>query len=701
MKLSKFFSSKKSKLALVSLSGTIFGLSIILPLVFVYSKNPKSKENRFFPENNNLTNSNIENNNENQEQNNKMLNIDNNVSASNSLEKEFNELENKFKLLISNKEDLPLSDDSLKYINSLENQIKSSKNKVNFSKLTNDVLKTFLANFSTWKNLFLNNNELIVSPEDKQNWIETFKKSSTLLSPKSNDKSIISASEFKNQLKDFYIYKLKQQINLYEQHPYYLQPLERLKKLLYHYENNYNKYVDFQWGIDKNNKFSLEPSKYYSGNFKQILINDEFIINWLKYYQNWNWIFVNNEDKLARIEDKNIKALQADSKFKDNPVLRNYMQRQFNFLPDFYDELWTIDEQNASKINYKQFINHVSETNFSKYKKEQVDIANAINKIQSKYTFLWKGYPEISLKIDNNEYKFVDWSLIKDFNYRKFYKYQKLVDLQNPEFSGSYEPFNIYNNLIFNEPNLFSDAVYRNYWEDLVNVKHSRFNDAPSKFGNYTIDISEPLTEEEASNLGVDPWKNPISDYRKWFNHWKEVLPNIISKKWTIKEQIKAIAYYIATNSIYLTSPKNTDFNYNGYGFYNPTQIFTNDPEIQCVGYSMNLAAALTILNIPVRIVSGAYLGDPKSTIVSGYHAWNEVFVDGRWKAIDLTNFDLFEGLVEKTLTYELKDDLDLFLERSSEYMNQFKLNLGSYETTIMFFKNPKEYEYLDLPDNL
>ncbi|WP_129725899.1 hypothetical protein [Mycoplasmopsis citelli] len=62
--------------------------------------------------------------------------------------------------------------------------------------------------------------------------------------------------------------------------------------------------MNFQWGIDKNNKFSLDPSKYYSGNYQLVQINDEYIKNWLKYYQRWNWIFVNKEEQITKLKIK-------------------------------------------------------------------------------------------------------------------------------------------------------------------------------------------------------------------------------------------------------------------------------------------------------------------------------------------------------------------------------------------------------------
>ncbi|UUD35933.1 hypothetical protein NPA08_03165 [Mycoplasmopsis citelli] len=592
---------------------------------------------------------------------------------------------------------LPSLDKFILLINKKIEQIERAKTFKDYLEIFKSNWNSFFSRYKIWKSSFLSKNELIASESDKNEWNKLYAKSLNLIrSAKEEPTNVV-----RNSLKDFYIYKLKEQIKLYEQHPYYLQPLKRLKKFLYYYQNNYDKYVDFQWGIDKNNDFSLSPDKYYSGNFKKILVNDEFIANWLKYYRRWNWIFVEKKDQIPKIEDKDISALQIDPKFKDNKIISDYLARQINFQPNSYFKLWNINEQNPEKVNdndVKQKGLKIFSGDFNK----EIAVSNEINRLNlSKVSFQKPTFKFKKDLFDNKEYQFLDWSSIKNFDYKKFYDYQKLVELKDKPKIGSHENYKIYNNLLFEKPNLFSDAKYKSIESELINPKRIRFNNLFSTYGQFTADGSENYSDEEIKKLKIDSWINPIPEYKRWFNHWKKVLPNIINKNWNDETKIKAVAYYIATNSLYLYFPVNVYYNYNGYGFYNPAQIFTNDPEIQCVGYSMNLAAALTILNIPVRIVSGPYLGDPQSTIVSGYHAWNEVKVDNRWKAIDLTNFDLFEGENPENPTYELRDDIDLFLERNSKYMNQFKLDLGSYETTLMFFKNPKEYEYLDLPDSI
>ncbi|UUM19740.1 transglutaminase-like domain-containing protein [Mycoplasma sp. 1578d] len=467
--------------------------------------------------------------------------------------------------------------------------------------------------------------------------------------------------------------------------------------MLFFYQNNQKRGI-FQWGIDKNNKFSLEPSKYYSGNYSYALINDEYIVKWLKYYQRWNWVFVKDNDKISKIEDKDIQALQIEQEYKNNPIISEYIKRQINFQPDKYNEFLQINLINPEKVDYKQYNEaHNSldkfyhSESYKKFNDQQEKIINEINKLKkTEYIFQkTKILENKTFKIGDKKYTFFADVSIPSMNYVKYYKYQKYIEI--PRSPISLANYNIYNNLLFKEPNLFSDGNYKSETTELINPKHVRKEDE-----DFIVDYSSKLTEQEAQKLGKDPWINPIPEYKKWFSKWKEVLPNIINKNWDDKTKIKAIAYYIATNTTYL-APVDKNFNYNGYGFYNPAQIFTNDPEIQCVGYSMNLAAALTILNIPVRIMTGEYLGEDLATISNSGHAWNEVKVDGRWKAIDLTNWDSYEI----NNTFELKDDTDLFLERNSEWMNQFRLKLSSYETTIMFYQNPKEYEYQDLPDSL
>ncbi|UUD36485.1 transglutaminase-like domain-containing protein [Mycoplasmopsis citelli] len=611
-------------------------------------------------------------------------------------QKELNELKFKLQKLILDFKEFPISKNFSSFINDTINQINQAKYD-DYWNLSKNFLSFFLK-YDFWKKKFKDTIELITSDIDKQKQKEIFSKALILVKDSKIDSS---SKEFLKKMQEFYIYKLQEQIKLYEQYPYYLQPLERLKKLLYYYQNHYEEYVDFQWGIDKNNKFSLEPDKYYSANFQLIFINDDYIKNWLKYYQRWNWIFVDNKNRIPKIQDKYIEALQIDEKLKNNQIISNYLKRQINFTPDKFNSLWTINSKNPENLTSSD-VNRLHQIELDTvYIESQKKLTYEINKLYSnkKYNNFKSLGDEIvkDINFNNKKYTLLDFQNLKNFNYEKFWKYQNKTLKPDSDYIELESDFNIYNNLLWNQPNLFSDAKYLGLEEEQINPVQRRIRE-----NGHIVDYTFKIKEVEAKKQGKEIWINPIPEYKRWFNHWKEVLPNIINKNWDTKTKIKAVAYYIATNSVYL-SPVDKYFNYNGYGFYNPSQIFTNDPEIQCVGYSMNLAAALTILNIPVRILGGPYFGSSLSTVAEGGHAWNEVFVDGRWKAIDLTNWDLPENYnpKRKLKTFELDDSDDLFLERNSEWMNNFKLSLSSYQSTIMFFKNPPQYEYKGLPDSI
>ncbi|VEU74908.1 Uncharacterised protein [Mycoplasmopsis citelli] len=359
----------------------------------------------------------------------------------------------------------PISEDFLSFVNDNIKQIEQDEDYDDYRDIKRIQRIFLLHNYKIWKQAFLNSDDLVLTSEDKDEWKKIFIQKSNEIKTLSEQNQTINSQ---NYLKDFYIYKLKEQIKLYEKYPYYLQPLERLKKILYYYQNNYGEFVDFQWGIDKNGKFSLEPSKYYSGNYQRIKINDEYIKNWIKYYQRWNWVFVKTDDQISKIEDKDILALQIDKKFKDNKIISDYLERQINFQPNRYFELWNINEQHPEKVNYND-VKQKGLRIFSGYYNKEISVISEINKLNlSKVSF---QKPTVNFKkdlFDNKEYEFLDWSSIKKFDYKKFYNYQKLVEIKDEYSLGSIEGFSIYNNLLFEKPNLFSDGLYKSINSELI-----------------------------------------------------------------------------------------------------------------------------------------------------------------------------------------------------------------------------------------
>lgn len=68
-----------------------------------------------------------------------------------------------------------------------------------------------------------------------------------------------------------------------------------------------------------------------------------------------------------------------------------------------------------------------------------------------------------------------------------------------------------------------------------------------------------------------------------------------------------------------------------------------------CYDYSSLMAAILRSQGYPTRLVKGY------ATAVEGYHAWNEVWIDGEWKVIDTTVDASLGGSIKKMFK-KLKD---------------------------------------------
>ncbi len=70
-----------------------------------------------------------------------------------------------------------------------------------------------------------------------------------------------------------------------------------------------------------------------------------------------------------------------------------------------------------------------------------------------------------------------------------------------------------------------------------------------------------------------------------------------------------------------------------------------------CYDYSSLFASMLRSLNIPARLAEG------KSTFTSVYHAWNEVYINGKWISIDTTiDAQLLARKIKYTIEKTSKD---------------------------------------------
>ncbi|WP_036453061.1 hypothetical protein [Mycoplasma buteonis] len=240
-------------------------------------------------------------------------------------------------------------------------------------------------------------------------------------------------------------------------------------------------------------------------------------------------------------------------------------------------------------------------------------------------------------------------------------------------------------------------------YKDISESLYSKYSDA-SAYSSYNIYLNDLFTQpnffiDNALNFRqLKTGKDNYQEITKFIENWKRVLPKIIKKGWSDEQIIKALSIYITSNSLYLTNPlyRNDKYktikNYNDNHFESPIALFENERSLMCNGYATNLSMSLTLLNKPVRLISV----DTKQTapqFPQGFgHAYNEVWLDGRWKVVDLTVNDKWEK--DYFQTYEVNLN-NLIRERNDKFITEnFLIWYDDFQATLSKYKNPREYEY-------
>ncbi len=157
--------------------------------------------------------------------------------------------------------------------------------------------------------------------------------------------------------------------------------------------------------------------------------------------------------------------------------------------------------------------------------------------------------------------------------------------------------------------------------------------------GEYVVRLMENVEGTKFRELMKNTIKVEIKDEKavflnsiqeiKWDDSMKaiEKAKELTAGKKTNEEKIAAIYDYITANIKYdyakisnLTSeylPEMDSILEGGRGI--------------CYDYASLFAAMLRSVGVPTKLVKG------RSSNVKEYHAWNEVFVDGKWKIVDTT----------------------------------------------------------------
>jgi len=165
----------------------------------------------------------------------------------------------------------------------------------------------------------------------------------------------------------------------------------------------------------------------------------------------------------------------------------------------------------------------------------------------------------------------------------------------------------------------------------------------PLQMGNgaYTVTIYKNISGTSYStiksySLNVDlasssiVYLNSIQNI-KWTSSTNAVVKarSLASGKGSTEAKVAAIYEYVVTNIKYDRSKVNTL----SYSYVPSVSTTFSTKKGICYDFASTFAAMLRGVSVPTRLVMG------NSVNVSGYHAWNEVLINGNWVIID-TSYD-------------------------------------------------------------
>ncbi|QZE12260.1 transglutaminase-like domain-containing protein [Mycoplasma sp. Ms02] len=516
----------------------------------------------------------------------------------------------------------------------------------------------------------------------------------------------------------------------------------RLKYIIKKIESDFGNPVVFQWGYDDNKQLSLEPTIFKMQSVQVIEFNALNLFALLGQYLEYAELLntnapnfsINTDDlDIYRVVDKYTDQNSKDL-LKTNLDLHPktwYGLKRVNTQEEYINDYLTMDLNGYESFDVIEDPIENDVVNDTTYEKRQ--FMRNYAEFTDKYFLKLGNFDGTDFELQEEQpfdnvfvrshdfFKNVDYKKFRDY-YGEWQKYEN-GDLHFERTDDNW----FFAQLLSDKPGYFYDYHLNPTWlyklpdADLNNLETSVYKQLNNYEGylkpmtyNKTIEITKPVygsvdhldKRRDLKEQSVLP-KLLINE---WIAKWKEVLPKIVDKNWSDEKKVKAVALFIASNTMYMKDELDgdqIDFTLEGYGFYSPFQIFKNDIRQKCVGYTSNVSMALTLLGIPVRQVGGLLTQPGVSD--DGGHAWNEVYLDGRWKIVDLTNIDaaeqdsfyLEEGYDPKTAQTSrllMEIDLDLVLQERNA-VDYLKLDLSNYLMTLFKYKNPQGYNYQGMPE--
>ncbi|MDC3416982.1 transglutaminase-like domain-containing protein [Aquibacillus salsiterrae] len=177
--------------------------------------------------------------------------------------------------------------------------------------------------------------------------------------------------------------------------------------------------------------------------------------------------------------------------------------------------------------------------------------------------------------------------------------------------------------------------------------------------GNYSVKVLEKIdgnrykvVSKKTLAVKLENAQAPFLNSVQNVNWNDQMEPIVLAKKLTKglktdKQKVTAIYNYIVNNVKYDYEKAKTIKA--GY-IPNISDTYKTNKAI-CYDYASMFAAMARSLGIPTKLIAG------ESKLVTVYHAWNEVYLDGEWKIIDTTVDSVYKDAKVKTTMFKNKED--------------------------------------------
>lgn len=238
----------------------------------------------------------------------------------------------------------------------------------------------------------------------------------------------------------------------------------------------------------------------------------------------------------------------------------------------------------------------------------------------------------------------------------------------------------------------YKSANYSKYNSE----RSSNFDDFKINQSLYSYNVSTSEQLYYVLERGVLPLPKEGSIAEKIYKVAKDVLRDIIDDNMNNFEKVRAIHDYLILNvtydnalaTIYKQNPSNID-KYNGF-FLEGVFI---DKRAVCEGISKAFSVLCNIEGIPCVYVGGYLTNDPTSP----GHAWNKVYINGKWYIVDATSDGTVINKSYEILSYQrfLITEEEMEIKYTAEMYKDLVCNT-TYEAyeNIKYSLNNKQYDF-------